>query len=60
MLEYEFYMSGIFPHKDGIYESVFIWEYTGQKKTRILTYFTKCDKIIGLFCHILSHPGKQC
>ena len=32
MLEYEFYLSCIFPHKDGIYESVLIWEYTVRRK----------------------------
>ena len=37
--------TGIYPYKDGIYDSVLIRDNTGKyglEKTRILTYFTQC------------------
>ena len=40
MPEYGFSLARIFPYKDRIGDFVFMWESAGQKKTRILAYFT--------------------
>ena len=40
MPEYGFSLARIFPYKDRIVDFVFMWESAGQKKPRILAYFT--------------------
>ena len=42
MLDYGLSLTRAFPYKDRIEDSVLIRENTGQKKNRILEYFTQC------------------